>query len=103
MIPLVDFRAIKTLVPIREALARVGWKSVWEKRSIVRGPCPLHASSRTDTRYFVAAGVEWYCWSCRKGGDVTRLWRLIHGHESDLAAALDLCRVLHVEVPRVAR
>lgn len=100
MIPLVNFGRVKELIPILDVLRHEGWSPTWQYRGIMRGGCLIHRSRSPKPRSFLVAGQQWFCHSCRIGGDVVRLWRLLHGHESDLLAALDLCREFRVPVPR---
>lgn len=43
-----------------------------------RGPCPVHGSSSIKSRTLSYTEREWYCWKCRIGGDVIRLFARIH-------------------------
>lgn len=96
----IDFTGIKTLVPLVDVLRSVGWEPTWQARGIMRGGCPIHRSRSPRPRSLIVTSDQWYCHRCHIGGDVTRLWRLLHDHPSDLAAALDLCRHFQVAVPR---
>lgn len=96
--PFVDFPAFKQLITVRQALELLGWRHVWSRGELCRGPCPVHGSSSPDSRSLTVTSDQWYCHKCKKGGDVTRLWALLH-QLSDYAAVLDLAERLKVKVP----
>lgn len=94
----IDFSAVKRLVGLMDALDLIGWRSVSNYGLTLRGPCPIHRSSSTRSRSLAVTGDEWFCHSCRRGGDVCRFWALLHGM-SDYDAALDLCARLRLDPP----
>jgi DNA primase len=68
----------------------------------VRGPCPVHGSRTPRSRAF-AAHLErhcGHCFGCGAGGNALDWWVAVT--QLPLSeAALDLCRRLQLDVPRV--
>lgn len=96
--PQIDFAALKRQVKPINALVLLGWRASGCYRETLRGPCPIHRSSSARSRSLAVTGDEWFCHSCRKGGDVCRLWALLNGM-TDYQAALDLCDRLKIMPP----
>lgn len=97
----VDFAVVKTLIPITEALAVMGWRRRRQRGRSHLGPCLIHSVPWSRSEALRVSGQVWYCERCRKGGDVIRLWALTHQLD-DLHAALDLCAVFGLQVPRLS-
>lgn len=97
-IPYIDFVAIKLLVPIQLALLELGSACGARCPDGERWGCPLHHSRGGRRSSFRVRGLEWFCHKCQRGGDVVRLWGLVHGMD-DYTAAVDLCRALSVGLP----
>jgi hypothetical protein len=100
MIPKVDFPAVKRLIPITAALAVMGYRLPRRRGRSLLGPCPLHSLPSSQSTAFRCSGLVWYCERCQRGGDVVRLWGL-HHHLTDLEAALELCDLFDLQVPRL--
>jgi DNA primase len=68
----------------------------------LRGPCPVHGS-RTPRQRAFAAHLErhcWHCFRCGAGGNALDLWVAVTRLPL-YEAAQDLCRRLHLDVPRL--
>ena len=100
--PLIDFGRLKQLVPLRAALDLIGWKPTRERWGQARGPCPVHSSRSTGSTTFHVTRDKWFCHKCLEGGDVLRLWCLLHNLDAH-AAAVGLCRRLGLAVPWMPR
>jgi hypothetical protein len=95
----VDFAAIKAAIPISAAYHVLRCKPTKVCGRLWKGPCPVHGSTGYRSTSFRSRGLVWYCGRCQRGGDVIRLWALTHRLD-DLHAALDLCAVMGIAVPR---
>jgi DNA primase len=99
VIPPVDFADIKRLVAIADVLRIKGYNRRQQRGRTDLYPCPLHSLPTSASRAFRTRDGLWVCARCGDGGDVIRLWARLHGL-SDLHAALDLCAVFELQVPR---
>ena len=97
--PSIDFRLVKQRVAIVDALKQIGCTCTRVERSGTRGPCPLHRTSDTRSRIFCITGSTWYCHKCKVGGDVLRLWAILHGVDV-WEAARQLAVIFHVPAIR---
>jgi DNA primase len=102
--PGVDFNTLRKEVAMRDVLDRLGFQPTSRSGSQPRGPCPIHRSASPRSRSFSVnlASGRYYCHKCRSHGNTLELWAAVH----NLAlydAALDLCRALAREIPRVHR
>jgi hypothetical protein len=70
----------------------------------VRGPCPVHPSTRLRSRVFSAHLDKqiWHCFRCGASGNALDLWLAVT-KQPVYAGALDLCRRLGQEVPWLPR
>jgi DNA primase len=98
-IPLIDFRQMKRSITVAEVLRYYGWVPTTREPASLRGPCPIHQSRSHRSRSLSVTRREWYCHVCRHGGDVIRLVQLLDG-VSPVQAALRICDLLHITVPR---
>lgn len=98
----IDYRRLRGVVSIRDVLRLIDWRPIKVHGSQVRGPCPVHKSSRATSVSF-AANLDrnvWYCHAsaCGEGGNQLDLWVKLTGlplHE----AAIDLCKKLGRDAP----
>jgi DNA primase len=100
--PSIDYKALKSLIPVPRALALLSWRAYKSGGANSRGPCPVHNGKGGSFSTFTATSVEWYCHKCKRGGSVLDLWMRVKGLPL-YAAALDLCRAAGVEPPRLPR
>jgi len=98
----IDYAALRRQLPLGPVLQLLDFVPATRCGPQLRGPCPVHGSRRPRSRAFAAhlEGHCWHCFRCGAGGNaldlgvaVTRL--------PVYEAALDLCRRLHLEVPRL--
>jgi hypothetical protein len=100
--PGIDFPALRRQLRLGPVLALLDFEPTARRGPQVRGPCPVHGSHTPRSRVF-AAHLERHCWQCfrcRAGGNVLDLWVAVT-RLPVYAAALDLCRRLHLDVPRL--
>jgi len=101
--PFVNFRALRSAIPIKRLLDRWGWKATTRLIGHAeRGRCPLELHHDPQGRSFSVQHVEggWYCHCCRAGGDVIDLFARKSGlalHE----AAIQLCEMFVVDLPEL--
>lgn len=78
--PSIDFTALQALCPLPVVLDYLGWSPTTHERAGLRGWCPIHSARPHDTRTFsVSYKGEWYCHSCKRGGDGLLLFALVTG------------------------
>jgi len=95
----IDFRALKDRIPLPVVLDYLGWRPCEAERAGLRGWCPIHSSDPHYSRTFsVSYDGEWFCHSCRLGGDGLRLFQLVTGLPLYEAAHV-LAAGLKVEMP----
>lgn len=99
--PLIDMKALKAQVSVLAVLRLINWKPFRTEQTAYRGPCPIHHSSRPQSRSFAATATGFCCHSCGERGDSLRLWMLLTGLKL-YPAALDLCERLHIDPPFLA-
>ena len=100
----VDFNALRTEIEMEEELNQLGFVGVSQSGDQLRGPCPVHGSSSPQSRTFsVNVGTgRYYCHKCQSKGNQLELGAAVH-QLSIYEAAVDLCRALGREVPRITR
>ena len=94
----VDYAEIKRLIPVPDLLRAWGWQPLVIAADVRRGPCPIHGSRGKRSRSFAASSTGWCCHSCKRQGDVIRLWSERRGATMH-QAAIELCRFMAVPVP----
>lgn len=102
--PGVDFNVLRSEVTIGEVLDALGWQPVSRSGQQLRGPCPVHGSSSPTSRSFSVNLAEgrYYCHKCHSNGNQLELWAAVH-HQTIYDAAVDLCKTLGRDVPRIKR
>jgi len=98
--PGIDFRAVRYGVPIREALALLGWRPRVIIGPYWRGGCPVHRSTDRTSRCFSVQTVFglWFCHKCHAGGNVLDLYARVKALDLH-AAARELCERTGRSVP----
>jgi DNA primase len=101
--PGIDYAELRRRLTLGQVLELLHFVPSARTAGQVRGPCPVHGSQAPRSRSF-AAHLARHCWQCFRCG--------AHGNALDLwaaatklplyEAALDLCRRLHLEVPRLS-
>jgi DNA primase len=98
----INFRELRRLVSIRQVLGLIGWQPVRPNGPQLRGPCPVHKSTRPTSRIF-SVNTErniFRCFKCGAKGNQLDLWVALSGL-SLYEAALDLCDRLGIETPEL--
>jgi len=65
----------------------------------LRGRCPFPDHQDDTPSFYIYPDERFYCFGCRRHGDVTDFWASSKGIEPGIAAALDLARECGVEPP----
>ena len=96
----IDFKRVRSQIAMQAVLDLLGFVPVARIGNRQRGPCPIHADSRPQSRSFsVNLGCHRYrCFRCHSAGTQLDLWAAVHGL-SIHAAAGDLCRRCGIPVP----
>ena len=102
--PGVDFRVLRERITMRDVLRQLAFEATVQRGAQWRGPCPVHGSPNRRSRSFaVHVGLGRYrCLVCGSRGHALELWAAVRG-VSLHAAALELCRLLGIDVPWVRR
>jgi DNA primase len=98
--PAIDFAELRRQVRLGQVLELLHFEVVARWGAHVRGPCPVHGSTRPHSRVF-AADLErrcWHCFRCGAGGNALDLWLAVT-KQPVYAGALDLCSRLGLQVP----
>jgi len=102
--PGIDYAKARELIGIAQVLDLSGFIATETLGAQVRGPCPVHRSSSTDSRSF-SANLEkntFRCFKCGAAGNQLDLWMAITQLPIHQAAA-DLCNRLAIELPLIRR
>jgi len=102
--PAIDFVELRRQLRLDQVLELLRCEVVWPCGGQVRGPCPVHGSTRPRSRVF-RAHLErhcWHCFRCGARGNALELWLEVT-KQPVYAGALDLCQRLNLEVPWLAR
>lgn len=78
----VDFKAVKTAVPIAAVLQRYGIQGLKQLGAELRGRCPIHQGDGTDAFHVNTEKNAFQCFSCQAKGNVL-----------DFVAAMEKCSV----------
>lgn len=100
----VDFRAVRSQVPMTQVLGLIGFQAVRSSGDQLRGACPIHQSHRPRSRSFSVhiRRHAYRCFGCGASGNQLDLWAAVRG--TDLYhAAIELCEKLHLDVPWIGR
>jgi DNA primase len=98
--PAIDFAELRRQVRLGQVLDLLRFEVVARWGVQVRGPCPLHGSTRPRSQVF-SAHLErqcWHCFRCGASGNALDLWLAVT-KQPVYAGALDLCRRLGLAVP----
>ena len=103
--PRIDFRAVRSQVPIEFVLELLGFIALRRRGDELHGRCLLadcHRGAPGRDHAFavnVRKGV-YQCFRCCRCGNVLDLWAQVHGI-GVYETALELCDKLQIEVPRL--
>jgi DNA primase len=98
--PGVDFDVVRERISLGEVLRLLRFRPVIVRGDCLRGPCPVHGSTRPQSRSFSVdlRRGRYRCFGCGSHGNAMELWAAVHQigvHE----AAIALCEALRIEVP----
>ena len=98
--PGIDFAELRRQIRLGQVLELVQFAAVSRRGAQVRGPCPVHGSSRPHSRVFAAHLDKqiWHCFRCGASGNALDLWVAL-SRQPLYAASVDLCRRLGLPVP----
>jgi len=98
----VDFRALRAQITIGQVLELLGFVATSVRGDQVRGSCPLHGSTSSQSRSFSAnlRKNTYRCFKCQSQGNQLDLWAAAMS-QGLYEAAIDLCTKLSLDIPRV--
>ena len=102
--PGVDFNVLREEISMEDVLNQLGFTPTSRTGSQLHGPCPVHGSTSSKSRS-LSVNLEngrYYCHKCQSQGNQLELWATVH-KLSFYEAAVDLCRALGREVPKITR
>ena len=102
--PGVDFQAVRSMVPIAQVLALIGFVPRESSGEQLRGPCPVHRSTSPRSRTFSVNLRQnaYRCFKCGSVGNQLDLWAALS--KTDLhTATVDLCERLHLDIPWIRK
>lgn len=96
----IDYAAVRQQISISQVLREIGWEPVKASGTQIRGPCPVHKSSREKSRIFSVNTQRniWKCFKCDDGGNQLDLYAAVTGLPI-YQACLELCEKLGIEPP----
>jgi hypothetical protein len=103
-----DYSRLRESVSISDVLWQIGWQPVSVRGQQLRGPCPIHKSSRKTSQTFsVHSGKNAFrCFKAdcagASGGNAIDLFALVTG-ESIYRASVELCRKIGIEPPLLSQ
>jgi DNA primase len=106
--PGIDYPRLRQQLPLAQVLDLLGFTATARRGAEVRGPCPVHSSSRLRSRprsRSFAAHLQKHCWrcfGCGAGGNALDLYLAVTKLPL-YEAALELCARLHLAVPWLPR
>jgi len=98
----IDYAELRRRLTLGQVLELLGFVPSARCDAQLRGPCPVHGSHSPKSRSFAAHLQRhcWHCFRCGAGGNALDLWTAATRLPL-YEAALDLCRRLHLEIPRL--
>jgi DNA primase len=98
--PGIDYTLLRQQLSLAQVLELLGFTATVRRGPEVRGPCPVHGSSRPRSRSFAAHLQKhcWRCFACGSGGNALDLYAAATRLPL-YEAALQLCARLHWPVP----
>jgi len=100
-LPPIDYAALRAQVPMSRILELLAFRPTRARGPQLRGPCPLPTCPPVwPPRFSVNPQRNAYqCFACGSAGNQLDLWAAVH-QLSLPAAAVHLCQVLGIPVPR---
>jgi putative transposase len=101
--PPIDFAAVRAAITIAQVLALLGFTARSDHAGQLRGPCPLHGSTRGTACCFSVntTAHTFHCFKCGRSGNALDLWAAAQ-RLSIYDAAIDLCQRLNISLPTLA-
>jgi len=99
--PAIDFGRVKQIVKLGDVMALLGLTWTRQSRTFVRARCPLGCHEDKHACKFDGTTNLWYCHRCKTGGSALDLYCRVK-HLTVFAAAVELCELLHRELPLLA-
>jgi DNA primase len=98
--PGIDLKQVRSQITIQQVLDLLGFVPTVRAGVRLRGPCPIHGTSRPQGRVFsVNLCCDRYrCFGCHAAGTQLDLWAAVN-RLSIHAAAGDLCQRLGIPIP----
>lgn len=96
----INFKQVRLQITIGQVLELLDFVPTAHAGVRLRGPCPIHGSSRPQSRSFsVNLSCDRYrCFRCHSAGTQLDLWAAVH-RLSIHAAAADLCHRFGIPIP----
>ncbi|MBI3463468.1 MAG: hypothetical protein HY000_10485 [Planctomycetes bacterium] len=98
----INFQVVRASVTLAQVLDLIGFVPTERRGAQVRGPCPIHGSTSTQSRSFSAnlRKNAFQCFRCGASGNHLDLWATVNGMELS-EAARTLCERVGVVVPEL--
>lgn len=102
--PGVDFNVVRERVSLNDVLRLLQFRAARARGDCLRGPCPVHGSTRPQSRSFSAdlRRGRYQCFGCGSHGNAMELRAAVH-RTGVYEAAIALCEALRIEVPWIKR
>jgi DNA primase len=100
----VDFNVLRNEITMEVVLNQLGFVPASQTGDQLHGPCPVHGSTSPSSRS-LSVNLQtgrYYCHKCQSHGNQLELWAAVH-RLPIYEAAIDLCRALGRDVPRIER
>ena len=100
--PGIDYQRLRQQITMRRVLDLIGFQATSRQGPQLRGTCPVPNCCSTSDRSFSVHLTRqvYHCFACRSCGNALDLWAAVYGL-SIHQAAMDLCRVTHLDPPRL--
>jgi transposase len=99
----IDFKVVRSQTSMQQVLELLEFDPVEARGDQLRGACPVHNSTLLSSRSFSAnlSTNTFRCFKCHAQGNHLDLWAAATKQKL-YEAAIDLCRRVHMETPRVS-
>jgi DNA primase len=100
----IDYARVREIVSMADVLRLAGYEPAETIGDQLRGPCPIHGSTSSDSRSLSInlRKQAFQCFKCGVTGNQLDLWMAI-AKLPVYAAAKDLCERLGYELPEIRR
>jgi DNA primase len=102
--PGIDFNKLREEITIEQVLNLIHFQPSSRSGNQWHGPCPVHQSTSRGSRSLSVnlATSRYYCHKCHSKGNQIEFWAEVN-QLPIYDAAVDLCRALGRNVPRIRR